>query len=323
MNKARLEWHRKRQADTAEYIRNKNAAAMVEWKSDNQGIDRNDPRQLEELASGKQERAVSLMNAALVLEGERREGALRRAGRFLREHQALTTRAARLRAGEKPLDEWAVCRCGAAFQPGERGYTLCWGCSSKDWYSSSYSCIFCDRRHSMSYPLCFVCKQERTEDGKALHTEDDARFLRLMIMRRDHYTCQMCGADGASVVEEDEDGNSVGTELQVDKIIPAALGGTADPWNMQTLCSGCQKLKGRNCEKLDEREYWTLVHAYWTYLYDYLMPDEKARLAEVEPDWVSEQIDFGHRPTWRTDDECDEREGLLNVISTLGAVVLR
>lgn len=316
MNRARLEWHQKRQADTAEYIRSKNAAAMQEWKSDNAGLDRNDPDALDVRANAKRERAVALINAAVVLEGDRREGALRRAGRFLREELALRRRSAQLRSGEKPLDEWAVCRCGSAFQPGERGYTQCWPCSSKDWYASSYSCIFCDRRHSMTYPLCFVCKQE--------HSEDDARFLRLMIMRRDHYTCQMCGLDGASIAEEDEDGNSVGTELQVDKITPAALGGTADPWNLQTLCSTCAKLKGsKNCEKLDEREYWKLVHAYWTYLYDYLSPEDVSRLSEVEPDCVSEQIDFGHRPTWRTDDECDEREGLLNVISMLDAVVLR
>lgn len=316
MNLARLEWHRKRQADTAEYIRNKNAAAMAEWRDDNRGIDRNDPGQLESQASGKWERGMALIKACEVLEGDRRVGALQRAGRFIREAKALETRAARLRAGEKPLDEWAVCRCGSAFQPGERGYTMCYGCSSKDWYSSSYSCIFCDRRHSMSYPLCFVCKQEQSED--------EARFIRLMIMQRDSYVCQMCGADGASVLEEDEDGNSVGTELQVDKIIPAAHGGTSDPWNLQTLCSACQKVKGKNCEKLDEREHWKLVNAYWTYLYDYLMPDEKARLAEVEPDDLGgEQIDFGRRPAWRTNDSCDEREGLLNVISMLDAVVLR
>jgi hypothetical protein len=139
VNLARLEWHRKRQADTAEYIRNKNAAAMREWKAENAGVDRNDPRQLVAQAAVKLERGLALIQASTVLEGERREGALRRAGRLLREESALRLRSAQLLAGEKPLDEWATCRCGSAFQPGPRGFTQCWTCSSKDWYSGSYS----------------------------------------------------------------------------------------------------------------------------------------------------------------------------------------
>jgi hypothetical protein len=130
------------------------------------------------------------------------------------------------------------------------------------------------------------------------------------VMQRDHYVCQMCGVDAMET----------GAELQVDRINPEL---PSDPWNLQTLDSDCQKVKGKSFEKMDEREYWKLVNAYWTYLYDYLSPEDVARLSAVEPDYVSEQIDFGHRPTWRTDDECDEREGLLNVISMLGAVLVK
>lgn len=303
MNKARLEWHRKRHADTSEYIRAKNEQAMREWLEVWANIDRNDPAVLESHGRDCGERGMKLVNAARVLDGDRREGALKRAGRFLREEHALFARASRLRAGEKPLDEWARCSCGAAFRPGERGYTVCWNCSSKEWYQTSWTCVFCSRRHSMSFPLCFPC---RVHDGRS---EDDARFLRLMVNRRDDYTCQMCGLD--AMVS--------GAELQVDRINPEL---PSDPWNLQTLCVSCCALKGKHYDKHDEREYWKLVAAYWGPLYDYLSPDEISRLSRVEPDDEGgmTQIDFGHRPTWRTDDECDEEEGMLNVVAALGPV---
>jgi 5-methylcytosine-specific restriction endonuclease McrA len=303
VNKARLQWHKERQANTADYWRKRNAQSMREWQEDWEGVDRQSPVVLEVHADVRQARGVKLVQASQVLEGERREGALKRAGRLLREADAMKLRASRLRAGEKPLDEWALCRCGGAFQPGPRGYTQCYNCSQKDWLATSYACVFCERRHSMSYPLCFACKQDSPT------AEDDARFIRLMINQRDNYTCQMCGLDAMTE----------GAELQVDHINPD--GGNWQ-WNLQTLCGTCSALKGKSYDKLDEREYWKLITAYWGPLYDYLNSEEKAELDTLEPDVEHEQIDFGHRPVWRTEDAVDEREGIMNVITMLGAVLV-
>jgi hypothetical protein len=309
MNKARLEWHRKRSAETAEYFRKLNDSKMQEWQNDNAGIDRNDPVVLDARAANVWERALRLIAAGRVLGGERREGALKRARRFVDETHALQRRAAALRAGEKPLDEWARCRCGSAFQPGPRGFTQCYECSSKEWIHGSYSCIFCSRRHSMSYPLCFMCKQERTEDGKARFSEDDARFLRTMVNRRDNYVCQICGVDAMEV----------GCELQVHRINPEL---SSDPWNMETLCVSCDALVGKSYDKLDERAYWVLVQAYIDYLWEYLSTEDTARLCVVEPDTEREQIDFGHRVPWPDLGECSEEDGILEVLK-LGAVLCR
>lgn len=301
MNKARLEFHREKQRSLTEYIRNKNAAAMAEWLEGQRGVDRDAPDQLLALAELRETQGVKLLHAVTVLDTERREGALKRAGRLLRDADALKARAARLRNGENPLDEWATCRCGAAFQPGERSYATCWACSSREYYKSSYACVYCDRRHSMSFAACFVCKA----DGR----EDAARDLRLVVHRRDNYTCAMCGVDAMET----------GAELQVSHIKPCELGGTSDPWNLETLCGTCQAIRGsKNYEKLDEREFWRMVREYAGPLFEYLAIDERARLLALEPDTEREQIDFGHPAPWPDLGECAEQDGVMNALA-LGA----
>ena len=52
--------------------------------------------------------------------------------------------------------------------------------------------------------------------------------LRMDIMTRDQYTCQICGI-----------GRSDGAILEVDHIHPASKGGTNDPSNLQVLCRDC------------------------------------------------------------------------------------
>lgn len=57
--------------------------------------------------------------------------------------------------------------------------------------------------------------------------------LRRMIMRRDNYTCQICGK-----YMPDEVG------LHIDHIVPIAAGGKSVPSNLQVLCSKCNGRKG-------------------------------------------------------------------------------
>ena len=55
--------------------------------------------------------------------------------------------------------------------------------------------------------------------------------LRFEILRRDGFRCTYCGSSPAE------------GELQVDHVIPAALGGTDDPQNLTTSCEPCNSGK--------------------------------------------------------------------------------
>ncbi|WP_108775598.1 HNH endonuclease [Lactimicrobium massiliense] len=61
--------------------------------------------------------------------------------------------------------------------------------------------------------------------------------LRQYIMRRDNYTCQICGKYMPD-----------GVGLQIDHIIPVSKGGKTVPSNLRVLCSKCN---GRKGNKLD------------------------------------------------------------------------
>lgn len=52
--------------------------------------------------------------------------------------------------------------------------------------------------------------------------------LRVDILTRDNYTCQMCGV-----------GRKDGAILEIDHIHPVSRGGTNDPKNLQVLCREC------------------------------------------------------------------------------------
>ena len=70
--------------------------------------------------------------------------------------------------------------------------------------------------------------------------------------------------------------------LHVDHIMPCALRGTADPWNLQALCGVCNVAKGSQWWRgsphhLARRQ---LVAAYATYLRDYLSEPERRDLAD-------------------------------------------
>lgn len=53
----------------------------------------------------------------------------------------------------------------------------------------------------------------------------------LRVFRRDKFTCQYCGATG--------------TDLEVDHVIPVALGGSNSEVNLITACKKCNRKKGK------------------------------------------------------------------------------
>lgn len=54
------------------------------------------------------------------------------------------------------------------------------------------------------------------------------RKIRQRILQRDGYTCQHCGGEANSV----------------DHIVPRALNGSDEEWNLQSLCTPCNSSKG-------------------------------------------------------------------------------
>jgi hypothetical protein len=61
--------------------------------------------------------------------------------------------------------------------------------------------------------------------------------LRVDVLRRDGYRCQMCGAS-----------RNDGVQLHVDHIVPVSRGGRTLPENLQTLCQDCNLGKGNRFE---------------------------------------------------------------------------
>lgn len=59
-----------------------------------------------------------------------------------------------------------------------------------------------------------------------------SKRLRYMVLRRDGFACQYCGAKAPDV------------RLHVDHIVPLARGGTDDIRNLRTACADCNGGKG-------------------------------------------------------------------------------
>ena len=65
----------------------------------------------------------------------------------------------------------------------------------------------------------------------------DWKTLRLHILERDAHTCAYCGAEANTV----------------DHIIPASMGGSADPSNLLAACAKCN---GAKSNKVHHRTNW-------------------------------------------------------------------
>lgn len=78
-------------------------------------------------------------------------------------------------------------------------------------------------------------KKQKKQERKIMN--DDIRYN---VLRRDNYSCQICG-----VTAKD------GAKLHVDHIIPVSKGGKTVMSNLQTLCEQCNIGKGNKIDNND------------------------------------------------------------------------
>ena len=99
--------------------------------------------------------------------------------------------------------------------------------------SYSVNFFWLQRRYNMLKDISFetTLSRYRSSEQRKLMT----RQLREQIMRRDNYTCQICGK-----YMPDEVG------LHIDHIVPVSKGGKSVPSNLQVLCSKCNGRKYNN-----------------------------------------------------------------------------
>lgn len=170
------------------------------------------------------------------------------------------------------------CSCGRGRYPSCR-FSSCYECFL-DRRADFLACILCGRWHGPQFDTCFKCRPETR--GR----DDAAQALRQLILHRDGYTCQNCGAQ---VGDEQYDPRAYATggtrhaTLQVDHIVPCAKGGTADEWNLQTLCGLCNYAKGAvwyvGCRYEDVKT--KIVKRYLGVAATYFAQDERARFIEA------------------------------------------
>lgn len=71
-------------------------------------------------------------------------------------------------------------------------------------------------------------KRTRRRDRISLAGGEVNRQLRDLILRRDNFRCLGCDSD---------------SDLTIDHVKPVSVGGTTQPWNLQTLCRRCNASK--------------------------------------------------------------------------------
>jgi len=83
-----------------------------------------------------------------------------------------------------------------------------------------------------------IKQEERTSDNKPAKSirEEISIRKRFLVLKRDQFTCVMCGRSG------------IGVKLEVDHKIPVSKGGTNNLDNLQTLCYECNRGKRNDNE---------------------------------------------------------------------------
>lgn len=66
-----------------------------------------------------------------------------------------------------------------------------------------------------------------------------SKRVRYAVLERDHHTCRYCGASAPDV------------RLQIDHVVPVALGGSDEPKNLVTSCEACNSGKASTTPSLE------------------------------------------------------------------------
>lgn len=111
-------------------------------------------------------------------------------------------------------------------QKSKRTYKVCKHCGATYLSGRKSRDKFCSHRCYASYAKFAVVPRK----GK-----DFTRATKRLILNRDQHQCVICGATA---------------QLQIDHVIPAALGGDNYIWNGQTLCVSCHNRKSRRQRKI-------------------------------------------------------------------------
>ena len=81
-----------------------------------------------------------------------------------------------------------------------------------------------------------------------------SRKVRALVLQRNGYTCQMCGAGAGDMVEGQR------TRLEIDHIDPKLVGGDEELTNLRVLCSVCNSgMQERNPVSLNRRQVLSAV----------------------------------------------------------------
>jgi hypothetical protein len=118
------------------------------------------------------------------------------------------------------MADYIDCTCGRGRYNAD-SYTSCYECYQER-AEGMTSCLFCGRWHSDEFSTCYKCRKQ--------HGRDEAgTSIRIYIGWRDQYRCRNCGDAGI---------------INIDHIKPCRQGGGAALWNLQVLCTDCNRVKG-------------------------------------------------------------------------------
>jgi len=174
----------------------------------------------------------------------------------------------------------------------------------------SFRCRYCGAREGdlqedprLARPKCPLACTAEHNHRRACKKGCDKRHSH----RRpgDDNLCQPdCSTPHTHLIKDDDGIRAA--KLHIDHIKPCAVGGTADPWNLQTLCGVCNIGKGSEwwpfCRH--DRARQLIIAAYATYLWDFLTPGpgaERARLnseLELNPELDEDSQGWDQADQW-------------------------
>lgn len=97
-------------------------------------------------------------------------------------------------------------------------------------YEKRFGTYYNALEYFVAYVNGEIVDEKTTIDNSTKNLRSINYRLRFIVMQRDKFRCQICGASPA---------NTPGTILHIDHIIPCAKGGKATIDNLQTLCAKC------------------------------------------------------------------------------------